>query len=411
MENQKLMGKGFAPISQAEKRTQSPEKPQSSTINEIQANLSGYFADIRDPRVSRTQKHLLKDILAIAILAVIGGAEGWEDMENYGIAKQKWLEEFLELGNGIPSDDTFRRVFERIKPEALEKCLNKWLQTIMGSLKGEIVPIDGKSLRGSYNRNQGQSTLHLVTAWASEQRLVLGQVKVKDHSNEITAIPALLELLDITGAVVTIDAMGTQTKIVQQIRAKKADYIVALKANHPTLFSQVKQWFQEKRVSQLAQIEHDYYTSVEKGHHRTEKRYVWAIPLTAFGGLYQQRQWEGLQTIVIVERIRHLWNQTTHEVQFYLTSLQADAQLLCHAIRTHWSIENQLHWVLDVTFNEDRSRIRSGHSPRNFAFLRRLALNAINQETTFKRSLRQKRKQAAMNNDYMVTVLNTFCQA
>jgi predicted transposase YbfD/YdcC len=220
-----------------------------------------------------------------------------------------------------------------------------------------------------------------------------------------------LELLDITGAIVTIDAMGTQTKIVQQIRAKKADYIVALKANHPTLFSQVKQWFQEKRASHFAEIEHDYYTSVEKGHHRTEKRYVWAIPLTAFGGLYQQQQWDGLQTIVIVERIRHLWNETTHEIQFYLTSVQADAQLLCHAIRTHWSIENQLHWTLDVTFNEDRSRIRSGHSPRNFAFLRRLALNALNQETTFKRSLRQKRKQAAMNDDYMMTVLNTFCQA
>lgn len=405
------MGKGFAPISQAEKRTQSPKKPQLNTIDEIQANLSEYFTDIPDPRVSRTQKHLLKDIIVIAILAVIGGAEGWEDMENYGIAKQQWLKEFLALSNGIPSDDTFRRVFERIKPEALEKCLNRWLQTIMGSLTGEIVPIDGKSLRGSYDRNQGQSTLHLVTAWASAQRLVLGQVKVKDHSNEITAIPALLELLDITGAVVTLDAMGTQTKIVQQIRGKKADYIVALKANHPTLFSQVKQWFEEKRASHLAEIEHDYYSSVEKGHHRIEKRNVWAIPLTAFGGLYQQQQWDGLQTIVIVERIRHLWNETTHEIQFYLTSLQADAQLLCHAIRTHWSIENQLHWTLDVTFNEDRSRIRSGHSPHNFAFLRRLALNALNQETTFKRSLRQKRKQAAMNDDYMVTVLNTFCQA
>jgi predicted transposase YbfD/YdcC len=407
------MVKGFG--SQLQNRTKSTEKkPNKKTlasVKQIQDNLCSYLSDIPDPRVSRTQKHLLKDILAIAILAVIGGAEGWEDMENYGIAKQQWLEEFLELDNGIPSDDTFRRVFERIKPEALEKCLNKWLQTIMGSLKGEIIPIDGKSLRGSYDRNLGQSTLHLVTAWASEQRLVLGQVKVEDHSNEITAIPALLELLDITGAVVTLDAMGTQTKIVQQIRAKKADYIVALKANHPTLFSQVKQWFQEKRANHLAEIEHDYYTSLEKGHHRTEKRYVWAIPLTAFGGLYQQQHWEGLHTIVIVERIRHLWNETTHEIQFYLTSLQPDAQLLCRAIRTHWSIENQLHWTLDVTFNEDRSRIRSGHSPRNFAFLRRLALNALNQETTFKRSLRQKRKQAAMNDDYMMTVLNTFCQA
>jgi len=264
----------------------------------------------------------LTDILVIAILAVIAGGEGWEDMENYGIAKEEWLRDFLELPNGIPSDDTFRRVFERIQPESLEKCLNSWLMTLVGSLQGEIIPIDGKNLRGSYDRNLRQSTLHLVTAWASQQRLVLGQVKVEDHSNEITAIPALLELLDVTGAIITLDAMGTQTKIVQQIRQKKADYIVTLKANHPTLFSEVKQWFSEKRTSNFEGIDHDYYSSVEKGHHRTEKRYVWAVPLPALGGLYQQEQWDGLQTIVIVERIRHLWNETTHEIQFYLTTIR-----------------------------------------------------------------------------------------
>ena len=291
-----------------------PKKKPLASIQEIQDSLLSYVAQIKDPRVARTQKHKLTDILIIALLAVIGGGEGWED-------------------------------------------------------------------------------------------------KVEDHSNEITAIPALLELLDVQGAIITLDAMGTQTKIVQQIRQKNADYLVTLKANHPTLFSQVKQWFQEQRASHFRGINHDYYTSVEKGHHRTEKRYVWAVPITAFGGLYQQQLWDGLQTIVIVERIRHLWNETTHEIQFYLTSLPPDAQFLCRAIRTHWSIENQLHWTLDVTFAEDRCRIRSFHSPRNLALLRRLALNALNQETTLKRSLRQKRKQAAMNNHYMVTVLNAFCQA
>jgi predicted transposase YbfD/YdcC len=388
-----------------------PKKKPLASIQEIQDSLLSYVAQIKDPRVARTQKHKLTDILIIALLAVIGGGEGWEDMENYGIAKEQWLREFLELPNGIPSDDTFRRVFERIQPESLEKCLSQWLRAIMGSLQGEIVPIDGKNLRGSYDRNQEKSALHLVTAWASEQRLVLGQVKVEDHSNEITAIPALLELLDVQGAIITLDAMGTQTKIVQQIRQKNADYLVTLKANHPTLFSQVKQWFQAQRASHFRGINHDYYTSVEKGHHRLEKRYVWAVPITAFGGLYQQHSWDGLQTIVIVERIRHLWNETTHEIQFYLTSLPPDAQFLCRAIRTHWIIENQLHWTLDVTFAEDRCRIRSFHSPRNLALLRRLALNALNQETTLKRSLRQKRKQSAMNNHYMVTVLNAFCQA
>jgi predicted transposase YbfD/YdcC len=407
------MTKGFAPRLKLAVKSQAKraEKRQLTPLSEIQANLLNYVAELPDPRVQRTQKHLLKDILVISILAVIGGAEGWEDMENYGIAKQQWLEEFLELPNGIPSDDTFRRVFERINPEALEQCLAKWLQSMLGSIVGEIIPIDGKSVRGSYDRNQGVKALHLVTAWASEQRLVLGQVKVEDHSNEITAIPALLELLDLTGAIVTIDAMGTQTEIVKQIRHKKADYIVSLKANHPTLHSQVKEWFDTRRANNFEGINVSYNQQIEKGHHRTEKRYVWAVPLEAFGGLYQQDQWSGLQTIVIIERIRHLWNKTTREVQFYLTSLPADAQVLGRAIRQHWTIENQVHWTLDVTFHEDQCRIRSGHSPRNFAILRRMALNALNQEKTLQRSLRQKIKQASMNNDYMMTVLNSFCKA
>ncbi|ACB52828.1 transposase [Crocosphaera subtropica ATCC 51142] len=403
------MAKGFADQKQSSKKKK--EKGNIASIDEIQNNLLGYVKEIEDPRVQRSKKHLLKDVLAIAILAVIAGSQGWEDMENYGIAKQEWLSEFLELPHGIPSDDTFRRVFERIDPESLQKCLQKWVQSIMNSIQGEIIPIDGKTLRGSYDRNAGQCALYTVTAWASQQSLVLGQVKVENYSNEITAIPALLELLDITGSIITIDAMGTQTSIIQQICRQKADYIVTLKANHPTLFSQVKQWFTDTQNNGWDGIEHDYYKSVTKGHHRTEKRYVWAIPVAAMGELYQQQQWHGLQTIVVVERIRHLWNKTTHDIQFYLTSLPPNAQFLCHAIRTHWSIENNLHWTLDVTFSEDQCRIRSEYSPQNFALLRRLALNVLHQEKTFKRSLRQKMKQAAMNNNYMMTVLNSFCQA
>jgi predicted transposase YbfD/YdcC len=331
------MAKGFGTqqLNKEKQKNQTTIPKPFASINEIQDSLLSYVDEIEDPRVQRTQRHKLTDILVIAILAVIAGGEGWEDMENYGIAKEQWLREFLELPNGIPSDDTFRRVFERIEPESFEKCLEQWVWTIMGSLKGEIIPIDGKTIRGSYDRNQSQSALHLVTAWASEQRLVLGQVKVEDHSNEITAIPALLELLDITGSIITIDAMGAQTKIVQQIRSQKADYIVTLKANHPTLFSQVQQWFTDTQAQGWDGINHDYYKTVTKGHHRTEKRYVWAIPVAAMGGFYQQEQWSGLQTIVVVERIRHLWNKTTHDIQFYLTSLPANAQFLCHAIRTH----------------------------------------------------------------------------
>ncbi|MGK7877368.1 MAG: ISAs1 family transposase [Xenococcaceae cyanobacterium] len=405
------MAKGFAPVLKSEKEYLLTKRPQLTPINEIQSNLLNYVQDIPDPRVPRTKKHLLKDILVIAILAVIAGAQGWEDMENYGISKQEWLEEFLELPHGIPSDDTFRRLFERLNPKALEQVLAKWLQQLMGSLEKEIVPIDGKSLRGSYDRNQGIKALHLVTAWASEQRLVLGQVKVEDKSNEITAIPALLELLDIKGAIVTIDAMGTQTEIVRQLQQKKADYVLTLKRNHPTLYSQVKDWFNLAQAHNFEGLEVSYDQRIEKGHHRLEKRQVWAVPVEAFGGLYQQQQWSGLKSIVMVKRVRHLWNKTTYEVQFYLTSLTADAQILGNAIRKHWGIENQVHWTLDVTFNEDQCRIRSFHSPRNFAGLRRIALNALNQELTYQRSLRQKSKRAAMDNDYMIAVLNSFCQA
>lgn len=281
----------------------------------------------------------------------------------------------------------------------------------MGSVSSEIIPIDGKSLRGSYDREKGLKNLHLVTAWASEQRLVLGQVKVEDHSNEITAIPALLELIDITGAIITIDAMGTQTEIVRLIRQKKADYVLALKSNHPTLYNQVKDWFNIARTQKFMGIEVSYDSRTEKEHHRIETRKVWAVSVASLGGLYKQEQWGGLRTIVMVERIRHLWNKTTGEVHFYLSSLPVDAPINGRVIRQHWSIENQMHWSLDVTFNEDKCRIRSLNSPHNFALVRRMALNAVNQETTLKRSLRQKRKRAAMNNDYMMQILKCFCQA
>ncbi len=267
------------------------------------------------------------------------------------------------------------------------------------------------TLRGSYDREKGLKNLHLVTAWASEHRLVLGQIKVEDHSNEITAIPALLELIDVTGAVITMDAMGTQTEIVQLIHQKQADYVVALKSNHPTLYRQIKKWFETAKLDNFSGTQVTYESRTEKGHHRIETRKVWAVPVDSLGGLYKQEEWAGLQTIVIVERIRKLWNKTTHEVQFYLSSLPVDAQLNGRAIRQHWGIENQGHWTLDVTFQEDKCRIRSLNSPRNLATVRRMALNAVNQETTLWRSLQQKRKRAAMNDDHKMQILKCLCQA
>ena len=280
------MGKGFGTV-KAQQDKSATQQPELTPIEQIQADLSDCFTKIQDPRVDRTKKHLLKDILVISILAVIAGAKGWEDMENYGLSKQQWLEEFLELPHGIPSDDTFRRVFERINPEAFGKCLTQWVQQLIPSLEEKIVPIDGKCLRGSYDRERGIKALHLVTAWVAEQNLTLGQIKVEDHSNEITAIPALLELIDIQGAIITIDAMGTQTEIVRLIREKKADYVLALKTNHPTLHAQVKNWFDKAHASDFEAITVSHDRRIEKGHHRTEKRLVWAVPLSEFGGLYK----------------------------------------------------------------------------------------------------------------------------
>jgi predicted transposase YbfD/YdcC len=382
-------------------------KPKEiADISSIQQSLVEHFAPIKDPRVERTKKHQLQDILVMAILAIIAGAQGWEDIENYGISKQQWLEEFLALPNGIPSDDTFRRVFEFIDREALNRCFLQWVETLVSSMGGEIIPIDGKTIRGSYDRNQGQSALRVVSAWASEQRLVLAQVKVEDKSNEITAIPALLELLDITGAIITIDAMGTQTEIAKQIVANKADYVLALKANHPTLYSQVEQWFETEKANNFQGVDVSYDKRIEKAHHPTEIREVWTLPVAAIPQLYQPKVWEGLQSLVMVVRVRHLWNKTTREVQFYLTSLHSDAQLIGRAIRKHWGIENEAHWTLDCTFAEDACRIRSFHSPQNFALLRRFALNALNCEKTYKPSLRQKMKRAAMENNYLIQILS-----
>ena len=401
------MSQGFEIELTDAKKSSRPHTKQKEVaeIGAIQQSLIKHFEDIEDSRVERTKKHLLLDILVIAILAIIAGAQGWEDIENYGISKLPWLEEFLELPNGIPSDDTFRRVFEFIAPEQLEQCFQNWVNTLVTKMGGEIIPIDGKTIRGSYERNQGKSALHMISAWASEQRLVLAQMKVEDKSNEITAIPALLELLDITGSIITIDAMGTQTEIAKKIIDKKADYVLTLKANHPTLYSQVQEWFKTALADNFSGIDFSYDKRIEKGHHRTEIREVWTVPVAAIPQLYQPKLWAGLKSLVMVIRVRRLWNKTTREVQFYLASLHSDAQLIGRAIRKHWEIENAVHWTLDCTFFEDACRIRSFHSPRNFSLLRRLALNALNREHTYKRSLRQKSKRAAMDNDYMLQIL------
>jgi predicted transposase YbfD/YdcC len=400
------MSEGFGARSESKKTIAKVSKLRSAVdAQSVQSQWLSQFQSLKDPRKPKGTEHNFLSIVLIAILATIGGAAGWEDIELYAESHQTWLATFLDLKHGIPHADTYRRVFALIPPEALQECFLGWVKQIVEATGAQVIPIDGKTLKGSYDRGTRQSALHMVSAWASENRLMLGQVKVESKTNEIKAIPALLKLLDITGCIITIDAMGTQTEIAGQIVDKGADYVLCLKANHPTFWNQVRVWFEQAQQNRFEGIEHRYDGRVETGHHRRETRKVWAVPLSAMGDLYQIAQWAGLKTIVMVLRVRRLWNKTTREVMFYLSSLPCDAVLIGRAIRAHWGIENQLHWVLDVTFREDASRIRKGHGAENFSLLRRMAVGLLNQENSTKRSLKQKTKKAAMSPDYMLDVL------
>ncbi|NJK72427.1 MAG: ISAs1 family transposase [Synechococcaceae cyanobacterium SM2_3_60] len=400
------MANGFAsPKDSANPRPRQQPLPPALDAETVQVQWQAQFAELDDPRGSQGIEHPFLSIVMIAILAVIGGATGWEDIETYAESHEAWLSTLLSLPNGVPHADTYRRLFERMAPDALERCFLGWVKQIVEGSGAQVIPIDGKTVKGSYDRNAKQSALHVVSAWASEHRLLLGQVKVASKSNEITAIPALLNLLDISGCIITLDAMGTQKEIAREIIGHGADYVLCLKANHPTLWAEVTAWFERAEATDFAGLEHSYDTRVESGHHRREHRHVWAVPVAVMGELHQIEQWAGLKTMVMVRRVRHLWNQITRETMIYLTSLPGDAALIGRAIRTHWGIENQLHWVLDVTWGEDKSRIRRGHGGENMALLRRLAISVLNQETSKKRSLKQKAKRASMSPDYMLTVL------
>lgn len=354
--------------------------------------------------MKRKPEHLLRDIVAIAILAILAGADDMVAIETYGKAKQDWLETFLELPHGIPSHDTFSRVLGLLDPQQLQECFLSWVHQIADQLEIKLIGIDGKTARGSYDREQKLKALHTVSAWAGEHHLVLAQQRVESQSNEITAIPELLNLLDMKGAIITLDAMGTQRDIAAQIIEQGGDYVLALKGNQGKLRQGVEEFFQAAEAAQWSGIEFDHSESREAGHHRIESRQVWVVPLSQVPNLPNAEKWQGFSSVVMVKRERQLWNKTTTEVCYYITSLEADAPILAKAVRSHWGIENSLHWVLDVTFGEDSSRIRNGHGPENMGLLRRLTLNLIKQEPS-KQSIKQKRYRAAMDNEFATKIL------
>jgi len=376
-----------------------------TTTGTTGASIQEYFTTVTDPRVDRTKLHLLLDILVMAICAVICGADSWVEMEAYGRAKEKWLRQFLALPNGIPSHDTFARVIARLKPEELQECFLRWMQAVSEVTQGEVVAIDGKTLRRSFDRAVGKSAIHMVSAWASANRVVLGQQKVDEKSNEITAIPALLQLLELKGCIVTIDAMGCQKAIAQTIIKQEADYVLTLKANHGLLYEEVQRFFAWAQQRQFADVPHQYYHTVDGQHGRGEERRYWMVSDLAW--LTAKSEWAGLQSLGMVERQRTVAGKTTVEVHYYLTSLAGSGQQFGEAVRTHWSVENGLHWVLDVAFQEDQSRIRRDHAAENFAVSRHLALSLLRQEATCTHGIKVKRLKAALDEDYLTRVLLT----
>lgn len=371
-------------------------------------SLEAQFGELSDPRVQGRVEHRLIDIIIIAICAIICGANSWSEVETYGKAKIGWLRRFLELPNGIPSHDTVGRVFSLIEAEAFTACFMRWVEGVFRVTEGQVIAIDGKNVRRSHQRTIGQDAIHLVSAWASANHLSLGQLKVADKSNEITAIPALLKLLDVQGCIVTIDAMGTQTEIATSIIERHADYILALKGNQPHLLEDVQEWFAYAQQRGWQAIPHSYAESINKVSGRVEVRRLWAIedPL-AFDYIRHYEGWTGLRSLLMLQRERRRDAHTQTEWAFFISSLPADASRLLPAIRDHWSIENTCHWSLDVIFGEDTSRVRIGHAPQNFALLRRLALSVLKQDTS-KTSLNQKRFRAALEDDFLLHLLSQF---
>lgn len=372
-------------------------------------SVEQYFAALPDPRVARTRVHRLGELITIALCAVLCGADDWVAVETFGRAKEDWLRQFLTLPGGIPSHDTFGRVFARLDPAEFRACFLAWVQAVLGDGPRGVVAVDGKTLRRSGAKRQGQQPLQLLSAWATASGLVIGQEATDAKSNEITALPRLLRLLHLDGAIVTLDAMGTQTAIATQLRAQGADYVLALKGNHPTLQTNVAQAFADAATGAWQPAVQDQAHSVEKDHGRLEqRRYTVVGGADLVLGLDPKGEWAGLQAVVRVEARRRQGQDQTSECRYYLTSLPPDAQRLGQAIRLHWHVENRLHWVLDVIFHEDACRVRSGDGAQNLAILRHLALNLLRQDTRLTSSLAKKRFRAALDDQYLAHLLTAL---
>ena len=374
----------------------------------VNASIVEHFQTLEDPRIERTKKHLLLDILIIAVCTLLTGGEGFQDMELFGKSKRQWLQTFLALPHGIPSHDTFGRVFARLNPTRFQECFLSWTRAVAALTQGTLVSLDGKTVRASFDRATAASPLHMVSAWCSQNGgLVLGQLKTDSKSNEITAIPELLQLLAIKGCIVTMDAMGCQTAIAGQIRAQEGDYLLALKSNHKKAYKAIKQHFHPHIEHQLAwRTAENFFDAFDDSHGRTVRRRVWVI--TDLKPIPELAKWPDLQSVIVVETIRAAYPGAviTSDYRIYISSLIRSATAFVTMIRQHWDIENKLHWSLDVTFNEDRCRIRKDHAAENMVALRHIALNLLRQEHSHRLSLRQKRLLCGLDKHYLLMVLS-----
>jgi predicted transposase YbfD/YdcC len=368
-----------------------------------QTAFAHHFDHLLDPRRDQGKRHRLDHILVIALCAVIAGADGWDDIAAYARAKASWLGLRIPLAHGTPSADTVRRVFATLCPEAFAQGFARWVEAIATKTSGEIIAIDGKALRHSYDKDDPRAMLHMISAWACQQNLVLAQERVDTKSNEITAIPALLAVLDLEGCIVTLDAMGTQTEIAEQICAQGGDYVLALKGNHKTLYNEVMTYFEEGRAQCWRGMPVSHAETEEIGHGRREVRRLWVSTDVAW--LPKCEVWAGLRSIVLLECERHTGAGTSVERRFYLSSLAGGAEQMLGCVRSHWGIENRLHWVLDVVFREDESRIRRDHGGQNMAVLRHLALNLLRKAEAKRLSLRMKRKRAGWDDAFLAEVV------
>mgnify|MGYP003450188025 FL=1 len=371
---------------------------QIKKSDKMKSNLHTHFKCLKDPRIDRNKQHSLQDILSLVVIGIICGADSWDAIEEFGKAKKEFLSTFLSLPNGIPSHDTINRVFSLIQPKKFELAFISWAKSLKNKeILSEVIAIDGKSVRGSKDSFHGSKAIHLVNAWACSNELVLGQLKVDGKSNEITAIPVLLDLLDIEGCIVTIDAMGTQREIATKIIENKADYILALKGNQGNLEEEVESIFRVQNVE-------DEAIDIEKNRGRIETRTCQIIRDLKF--LDKKENWEGLKSIIKITSIREIGDKKTTETRLYISSLEHSAKEINKYIRSHWAIENSLHWTLDMTFNEDRQRKRDKNAAENFAQAQKIALNLLKIENSTKMSIKTKRLKAAWDNQYLLKLLN-----